>query len=225
MSRKPPKFSDIDKEWMKSRKDRNKKIFPEYHLIICEGKKTEPLYFEIISDIINNKYKGRIALIPKGKARGTLKLLDEAIKEHEKLNREIKHVWLVYDKDEFSKDSFDNTFYKCQEMGEYKGAKYHAIYSNECVELWFLLHFKYIDVPHTRAEYIEMLNEQYKANKLGKYRKNDEKTCEKLLPYIDTALENAKKLDDTYNQSDSPCKRNPTTKIYELIDILKNYLK
>lgn len=225
MSYKPPKISDLDKSWMKARKDRNKSIFPEYHLIVCEGTKTEPIYFQVLSDIINAKYKGRISLIPIGKARGTLNLLDEAIKEHDKSKKEIKHVWIIYDKDNFTKDSFDNTFYKCQEIDEYKGAKYHALYSNECIELWFLLHFKDINVAHSRKEYMSMLKDEFNGKKLGEYKKNDKKTCEKLLPYIDIAIENAKRLEDTYKCESSPWKRNPSTKIYELIDILKIYLR
>ena len=33
MSLKPPKKSDLDKGWMKARRDKPKKIQPEYHLI------------------------------------------------------------------------------------------------------------------------------------------------------------------------------------------------
>ncbi len=44
MSLKPPKKSDLDKSWMKTRLDRHKKIQPEYHLIITEGTDTEPAY-------------------------------------------------------------------------------------------------------------------------------------------------------------------------------------
>lgn len=224
MANKPLKFSDLDKEWIKARKHRSKKIFPEYHLIICEGTETEPVYFQVLSNIINEKYKGRITLIPKGKAKGTLQLLEEAKKEHEASKKEIKHVWIVYDKDEFKKDSFDNTFYACQEMKDYHGACYHALYSNECIELWFLLHFKDIHVAHTRKEYMKMLNDEYKSRKLGYYKKNDEKTCLTLLPYMENAIENAKRLESLY-QDDAPWKRNPATKVYELMEILKNYLK
>ena len=46
MSLKPPKKSDLDKNWMKARRDRNlRNLQPEYHLIITEGTNTEPQYF------------------------------------------------------------------------------------------------------------------------------------------------------------------------------------
>ena len=240
MSLKPPKASDLEKDWMKKRNGKPKRIFPEYHLIVCEGTKTEPNYFQELSNRINEKYKGRISLIIKGKGKGTLDLLEEAIEEYKNSNKEIKHVWIIYDKDEFPKDSFDNTYYKCETMkkekqinekdleeAEYEnstGVKFHAIYSNECIELWFLLHFKYVNVAHNRKEYVSMLSEEMKTKGLGEYAKNDAKTCEKLLPYLDTAMDNAERLNDTNVETDSPWKRNPSTKVYELMNILKNYL-
>ena len=53
MSLKPPKKSDLDKNWMKARRDKPKKIQPEYHLIITEGTDTEPAYFGAMKEIIN----------------------------------------------------------------------------------------------------------------------------------------------------------------------------
>lgn len=62
MSLKPPKKSDLDKSWMKARRDKPKKIQPEYHLIITEGTDTEPAYFGAMRDIINSTYSDRIQL-------------------------------------------------------------------------------------------------------------------------------------------------------------------
>ena len=59
MSLKPPKKSDLDKSWMKPRMDRQKKIQPEYHLIITEGTSTEPVYFGAMKEIINRTYHNK----------------------------------------------------------------------------------------------------------------------------------------------------------------------
>jgi AAA15 family ATPase/GTPase len=48
MSLKPQKKSDLDKSWMKKRRDKPIKIQPEYHLIVTEGTETEPQYFNAI---------------------------------------------------------------------------------------------------------------------------------------------------------------------------------
>ena len=45
MSLKPLKASDMGKEWMSKRRDGRRSINPEYHLIVTEGTKTEPKYF------------------------------------------------------------------------------------------------------------------------------------------------------------------------------------
>ena len=49
MSLKPPKKSDLDKSWMKARRDKPKKIQPEYHLIITEGLKTDVQWTSVLS--------------------------------------------------------------------------------------------------------------------------------------------------------------------------------
>ena len=72
MSLKPPKKSDLDKNWMKARQDRPKKIQPEYHLIVTEGTETEPAYFGAIRDIINSSYPDKIQLNNHGIGNNTL---------------------------------------------------------------------------------------------------------------------------------------------------------
>ena len=56
MSRKPPKKTDMGKAWMKPRRDSRQMIFPEYHLIVSEGTKTEPKYFEKIRETLLSAY-------------------------------------------------------------------------------------------------------------------------------------------------------------------------
>lgn len=62
MSRKPPKKSDMGKSWMKPRRDSRQMIAPEYHLIVSEGTKTEPKYFEKVKETIDARYRDRIHL-------------------------------------------------------------------------------------------------------------------------------------------------------------------
>ena len=159
-------------------KKRNKKILiaPENHLILCEGEKTEPNYFKEIKNRIDNKYKGEkidIEII-EGTKRGRLSLLKLAEEEVRKSKKKYNHVWLVYDKDEFNKDEFDNTVYKIEALNKKGKVKYHALWSNQCIEVWFLLHFIDLKVDVSREEYIEKINENWKKHKIDeKYTKND----------------------------------------------------
>lgn len=141
MSNKPEKKSDENKKWMTSRYDRRSvAIAPEYHLIITEGEKTEPNYFKALKEEINKKYPGRISIDIEGIGEGTTKLLKRAQKIVRSSSIEYKHVWIVYDKDEFLDEDFDSTASACKSLSD-SNVMYHALWSNECIEYWFLLHF------------------------------------------------------------------------------------
>ena len=76
MSLKPFKKSDLEKGWMKKRRDRKIRIQPEYHLIVTEGTKTEPKYFQAIRDIINSQFRDKIQLDIFGEGDNTLSLFE-----------------------------------------------------------------------------------------------------------------------------------------------------
>ena len=62
MSKKPIKKSDEGKNWITKRKDRAIRSKLEYHLIICEGTKTEPNYFMAMREDINMDNKNKITI-------------------------------------------------------------------------------------------------------------------------------------------------------------------
>ena len=84
MSKKPIKKSDEDKNWISKRKDRAIKSKLEYHLIVCEGTKTEPNYFNATKNKISKDNREKISIKVIGKGRGTISLLEEAIREVKK---------------------------------------------------------------------------------------------------------------------------------------------
>ena len=99
MSLKPPKKSDLDKGWMKARRDKPKKIQPEYHLIVTEGTDTEPAYFGAMKDIIDSAYPDRIQLSIHGAGDNTLNLFQKARQLASTSANGYKHVWVIYDTD------------------------------------------------------------------------------------------------------------------------------
>jgi hypothetical protein len=222
MSKKPAKKSDADKGWMKKRRDNRRMIAPEYHLIVTEGTKTEPNYFEKLRDEINQKYKGHISIRIEGIGQGsnTLTLLERAQKIVAESPVQFKHVWLVYDKDDFPKDDFDNTFTKCGLLSKADDSvSYHALWSNECIEYWFLLHFILLDSAISRNEYYPKLTEHLGS----KYEKNRNDIYSLLKPNLQTAINNAKKVQKR-NTNLPPSKCTPGTAVYEIFEKLKNYL-
>ena len=56
-----------------------------------------------------------------------------------------KHVWIVYDTDDFPADHIDRVLTLCIENSTEETA-FHAIWSNQCIELWFLLHFSFMQL-------------------------------------------------------------------------------
>lgn len=101
MSLKPPKKGDLKKSWLKPRRDTPKKIQPEYHLITTEGISTEPAYFQGVKNTINSKYRGRVQLDIIGVGDNTLNLLQKVKQKVAKSSNIYKHVWIVYDTDDF----------------------------------------------------------------------------------------------------------------------------
>ena len=137
MSLHPTKKSDMGKAWLSKRIDRVKKIQPEYHLIVTEGKQTEPKYFGAIRDLINSRYREKIHLEIYGEGDNTISLFEKAKMRAENDPNGCKHVWVVYDKDDFPPEHFDTTAELCKQSSNDR-TTYHAIWSNQCMELWYL---------------------------------------------------------------------------------------
>ena len=222
MSLKPPKKSDFDKSWMKARRDKPKKIQPEYHLIITEGTDTEPAYFESMKEIINSTYSDRIQLGIHGAGDNTLSLFQKAKNMVTASANGYKHVWVVYDTDDFPADHINKTAKLCISESTDE-TTYHAIWSNQCIELWFLLHFSLMQSDLHRTFYWPKLTEILTSQGLGKYEKNRTDMYQILFPYMDTAIANAQKL-DRINDGKLPSASAPGTKVYELVKKLRPYL-
>ena len=177
------------------RRDSHQMISPEYHLIVSEGTKTEPAYFEKIKETIDKKYRDRIHLDISGKGYNTVSLFNRAVQDVSLSSNVYKHVWLVYDKDDFPPENFDRTAELCAAASTDE-TRYHPIWSNQCIELWFLLHFMFLQADLHRDEYLPKLTECLKA-------------AEKL---------------EQINQSRNPSKCAPGTMVHRLIKTLKPYL-
>ena len=84
-----------------------------------------------------------------GKGQGTVSLIKETIAIRDKSNKEFDRVWAVFDKDDF------NDFNDAIQLAK----KNHILcaWSNESFELWYYLHFQYLDTGISRSQYIEKM--------------------------------------------------------------------
>lgn len=222
MSLKPPKKSDLNKSWMKPKPDRGMKIQPEYHLIVSEGTDTEPAYFEAIRDIINSRYRKKIQLEVSGEGDNTINLFWKAKQRASDSANGFRHVWVVYDTDDFPAEHIDRVVELCKENST-EDTEYHAVWSNQCVELWYLLHFSYMQSDIHRTAYWPKLTDWLIGIGAGTYEKNRKDMYQILRPFMDFAIANAKRL-EKINEGKSPSKAAPGTKIYELVEKLNPYL-
>lgn len=139
-------------------------------LVVCEGERTEPNYFK---GLVKDRYSEVRSEEIVGEGRSTCALVKKTgeIRQRLEHQRQLKfdRVWVVFDKDDF------NDFNEAIALAERKG--YGAAWSNEAFELWYLLHFIYLDAAISRADYIAKLEAEirrFEGYKDFKYRKNDE---------------------------------------------------
>lgn len=228
MSLKPLKKSDQKAaEKMKAHKRKKETIsmLPGMILIISEGTKTEPLYFKGLAEKINDKYRKytqnkRIVCI-EGTGYNTIGLYDylDKHKNPEELS-EFSQIWLVYDKDDFPADKFDNTESKARLT---KKSKWRVAWSNESFELWLLWYFQDYTSVTNRKEYVRLLEKH-----IGKYRKNDKNIYDKVtsMGSVDDAIRRAKKQIDYYEANGivTPSLMKTASRVYELVELLNGFL-
>ena len=78
-----------------SRKDRlkSKRLAPANYLIVCEGKQTEPNYFNGLKKKINKNYGSKVdVLIPNIEIKGTKADIDNITKDQIKVEASVKEL-------------------------------------------------------------------------------------------------------------------------------------
>ena len=201
-----------------------------YYLIVCEGTKTEPNYFESIRQRLSGGQGDKIVVV--GAQDNTLGLVERAREEIAKRNESddppYYHVWLVFDKDSFPDDDFDNAISLVeQEDGKFStesdplSPHWHAAWSNEAFELWYLFHFQEnVGGGITRDRYAEMLSKY-----LGfPYKKNSTEMFDILLPGLKDAIQRAKRAYDRWFAGVPFHYRNPATAVHRLVGELMLYV-
>ena len=107
-----PKKAGTEK-WKKKRRQEYLEMKRYRYYIFCEGQQTEPQYFEAIRNIINSQYSDKIQLDVHGAGDNTLSLLDKAMNRVKSNPNGYKHVWIVYDTDDFPADRINKTNESC----------------------------------------------------------------------------------------------------------------
>jgi hypothetical protein len=175
-------------------------------LIVCEGEKTEPAYFQAfhIPSVVTVKVEGL--------AKAPLTLVEKAIELWD--STRYDQAWCVFDRDDVPAERFNQALDLAQRQ------KIKVAYSNQAFELWFLLHFHYCDVAQARQDYCDRL-----SHELGRtYQKNDRNLYQELLPWQDMAIRHAERLLAQYNPP-NPAADDPSTMVHELVQELNRFIQ
>ena len=188
-------------------------------LIVCEGEKTEPNYFKAFIERWSEVKEIKVT----GCGCSTCQMIIEAKKLREKLEHErqvsFDRVWLVFDKDDFK--DFNKAIADAKKEGM------NCAWSNQAFELWYVLHFQYLDTGVDRKQYIEMIEDKVRKaskSKTFKYKKNDEGFYQILQEHGDEeqATKRAQKLRENMGKKKNYATHNPRTEVDLLVDELRH---
>ena len=192
-------------------------------LIVTEGTKTEPNYLNALKKVLEATNRFNIEISIEGKGKATTALVNKVIRQIDNCNQEYDRVWAVFDKDEF--DDFDDAI----KLAESKSI--NCAWSNECFELWLLLHFKDVSAPTGRKELFEELelairNALHKNNPEAVFdlSKGNDKIYELVtsLGNEAKAIQRAAALKSKYKTTTKPSEQNPCTQMDLLIHELRH---
>ena len=197
-------------------------VAPANYLIVCEGKQTEPNYFNGLKQEINKKYGNKVeVLIPNIDIKGTGMNTTSLVKYTQKIinysHKIYGQVWVVFDKDDYSDEQFDSAIKNCD---------YNVAWSNPNFELWLLSHFKKVNRYVSKDDVLQELSTEFKKNGLGEYSKSDKNIFNKVTSEgkLNIAIKNCESM-ETLNNVGQASQRNPMTKVYKIVDGLKEYLE
>jgi hypothetical protein len=178
-------------------------------LIVCEGEKTEPYYFEGLKRawrLSNANIRVRSA-----GASDPLSLVKFALAEM-RSGDDYDRAFCVFDKDTHA--SFGQALQQISQSPEGRRGRLKEIVSWPCFEIWVLLHF----IQTTRAfpaceQVIREIAKYY-----GEYAKGMRNVFDALADKIDVAIANADHLENHNRNTKS---YNPATAIHALIKYLR----
>lgn len=187
-------------------------------LIVCEGKKTEPHYFEaLVKDYTSTVRDVSI----EGEGRATVALVERTQEIKQTLERQnsmiFDRVWVVFDKDDF--DDFNEAITLAKSYG------FMSAWTNEAFELWYYLHFEYLDTAISRDAYIDKLEDALRR-KIGddnyKYKKGDTGNYHLMQTYgrEDLAKRFAERLRKMHKGTDYASHK-PCTMVDKLVEELE----
>jgi RloB-like protein len=192
-----------------------------YFLIVCEGEKTEPNYFESLKNALPKGVLDVYSFRIDGTGYNTESLVKKAIELktlwESDLERKVDKLWVVFDKDSFKPKAFNNAIQLC--LNNHPTVE--AAWTNEAFELWYLLHFNFYNTGISRKQYQDLIENNFKKRGLKnyKYKKNSLEMFDLLETFgsREDAIKNAINLEKIYDNTSDFANHNPCTKVHKLV--------
>ena len=186
-------------------------------LIVCEGEKTEPYYFEDLKD--HYRLNSADIVVTGECGSDPLTVFEHAKRrylEDKNASDPFDRVYCVFDKDNHA--GYDQALRKIQQATP-RGT-FVAIHSVPCFEYWLLLHFvfstrPYIAQPDNSAG--RQLLTELQGHLLG-YHKGSSDVFGELLDRLDTAKQNAAR---GLEQMQAAGTDNPSTRVHLMVEYLQ----
>lgn len=185
-------------------------------LIVCEGEKTERLYFSLYLDLLRAV---NVDLILCGKECGSdpSSVVKFAI---DKFNGDgqIDHCYCVIDRDTHDGENFRSAIEDAQAIGKKlpKTRSFQTAVSYPCFEYWLLCHFVYTRAPFApkgKKSPGDCAVDAVK-NHLPGYTKSSREELAKLLPQTEAAIVNSKRA---LAEAKATSELNPSSEVHELV--------
>jgi hypothetical protein len=188
-------------------------------LIVSEGSKTEPIYFNSL------KNKLRLAMVDVeivGEGAAPITVVDHAIELRAERKRVAKKsltkaaydvVYCVIDVEAPKAESLSRAANKARDN------KLEVILSNPCFEYWYILHFRKTSAPFsTSQEAKSALRREHRS-----YCESDTTIFDVVYPKTADAIKHSKEvLKEQHNDVEDLSDCNPSTHVHKIVEYLQN---
>lgn len=191
-------------------------------LIVCEGEKTEPIYFNALKDRLRMAMVD-VEIVGEGAAPITVVNRAIALREDRKdivrkskslTKTEYEIIYCVIDVEvPTPHESLANAVSKA------KDNKLDVILSNPCFEYWYILHFRKTSAPFSRSRDAKSaLRQQHPA-----YSESDTTIFNVVYPKTSDAIKHSKEvLKEQHNEAEDLSNCNPSTHVHKIAEYLQN---
>lgn len=178
-------------------------------LIVCEGEKTEPIYF---SELKQNFRLSALDIKIEQNGSAAIKVVEHAKRlKQMRINSHTRsaydQIWCVIDVECPPQSTLNKAIRLAHQN------RLQPILSNPCFEYWLLLHFTKTSRPLNTKQVLAELKKHHPD-----YSKNDRISIRKLLPYLDTAVKHAKELLRERGWEEDLANYNPSTHVFRIVE-------